>query len=127
MVRTYFQFSYSRSLTSCSDYNFIRQDDKCVPAGPEPIPAGVCAANDPKQTFMGSSGYRLIPGDTCDREEGLKKDEKVEKSCAEGAHRLKAIVSVCMFSHGLIPAEPPEGEVIHQTVRNIPTMLFERC
>ena len=96
MVRAYFRFYllFLRSLISCSDYNFIRQDDKCVPAGPEPIPAGVCAANDPKQTFMGSSGYRLIPGDTCDREEGLKKDEKVEKSCAEGVNDRKRS---CLF------------------------------
>lgn len=76
------------------DYNFIKQGDKCVLAGPEPIPAGVCKANDQKQTYMGSSGYRRIPGNTCDAEKGLKKDEPVERSCAE--------------------AQPPEGEVIHQ-------------
>ena len=82
-----------------SDYNFIRSGAKCVPAGPEPIPAGVCPANDPDQTFMGSSGWRRIPGNTCDREKGLKKDEKVLKSCKEGASE----------SDSLNPREGNEG------------------
>ncbi|GJE98598.1 vacuolar protein sorting/targeting protein [Phanerochaete sordida] len=76
------------------DYNFVKQGEKCVPAGPEPIPAGVCGANDSKQTFMGSSGYRRIPGNTCDAEKGLKKDTPVEKPCSA--------------------AQPAEGMVIHQ-------------
>ncbi|KXN90322.1 Vacuolar protein sorting/targeting protein 10 [Leucoagaricus sp. SymC.cos] len=71
------------------DYNFVLQDNKCVPAGPEPIPAGVCEG---KTTFEGSSGYRKIPGNTC--EGGLKKDTPVTKDCSK--------------------AQPPEGQVIHQ-------------
>lgn len=31
---------------------------------------------------MGSSGYRKIPGNTC--EGGVKKDEKVQKKCSLG-------------------------------------------
>jgi hypothetical protein len=31
-----------------SDYNFIRNDDKCDLVGAKPIPAGVCA--DPEQS-----------------------------------------------------------------------------
>ena len=84
MVRCTVTVCVSRSESCRSDYNFIPQDGKCVPAGPEPIPEGVCAANDPKQTFMGSSGYRRIPGNTCDYDTGKKKDEKVEKSCSQG-------------------------------------------
>ncbi|CAL1713879.1 unnamed protein product [Somion occarium] len=64
------------------DYNFVRQSDKCIPAGPEPIPAGICG--DPTKTYMGSSGFRRIPGNTCDREKGLKKDEPKEKPCSAG-------------------------------------------
>ncbi|TCD61550.1 vacuolar protein sorting/targeting protein PEP1 [Steccherinum ochraceum] len=75
------------------DYNFIRQGDKCVPAGPEPIPAGVCA--QPDDHYMGSSGWKKIPGNTCDRERGVKKDEPVNKPCSA--------------------AQPAEGEVVHQT------------
>ena len=69
-----------------SDYNFVKQGDKCVPAGPEPIPAGECRTGDTKQTFMGSSGYRKIPGNNCDDSRvEKKKDDPVEKSCSQGA------------------------------------------
>ncbi|KZT68685.1 Oligoxyloglucan reducing end-specific cellobiohydrolase [Daedalea quercina L-15889] len=76
------------------DYNFVRQGDQCTPVGPEPIPAGVCPPDQPDRMYLGSSGYRLIPGNTCDRQTGIKKDEPVEKSCAN--------------------AQPDEGEIIHQ-------------
>ncbi|KAF5379599.1 hypothetical protein D9757_009216 [Collybiopsis confluens] len=72
------------------DFNFIRDGDKCVPVGPEPIPAGVCVP--PEKTYMGSSGWRKIPGNTC--VDG-NKDEKVQKDCSN--------------------AQPKEGEVIHRT------------
>ncbi len=65
-----------------SDYNYVRHNDQCVPVGPEPIPTGVC--RDPDQTYKGSSGYRIIPGNTCDREKGVKKDDQVEKKCSQG-------------------------------------------
>ncbi|PPQ80721.1 hypothetical protein CVT25_001841 [Psilocybe cyanescens] len=73
------------------DYNFIKVDGKCEPTGPEPIPAGECAAGS-ESTYMGSSGYRKIPGNTC--EGGVKKDEKVQKKCSL--------------------AQPAEGEIINQ-------------
>ncbi|THH04806.1 hypothetical protein EW145_g5251 [Phellinidium pouzarii] len=50
------------------DYNYIRNGDTCVPAGPEPIPGDVC--RDSSGTYMGSSGFRLIPGNTSEPEEG---------------------------------------------------------
>ena len=55
-----------------------------MPAGPEPIPAGVCKAEDTKQTFIGSSGFRKIPGNTCDKNGGKVKDDPVEKPCSQG-------------------------------------------
>ncbi|KAF8649292.1 hypothetical protein AX16_005896 [Volvariella volvacea WC 439] len=73
------------------DYNFVRHGNDCVPAGPEPIPAGVCKQEGDK--YMGSSGYRKIPGNTCVG--GKKLDEKVEKDCSQ--------------------AQPKEGDIIHQT------------
>ncbi|KAL6301716.1 hypothetical protein BKA93DRAFT_738184 [Sparassis latifolia] len=76
------------------DYNYVRQGDQCVPVGPEPIPAGVCSSGDPTQTYWGSSGYRLIPGNTCDRDRGTKKDDPIQKSCSQ--------------------AQPEEGEITHQ-------------
>ncbi|TDL26564.1 signal sequence binding protein [Rickenella mellea] len=75
------------------DYNFIRNGDQCVPAGPEPIPSQYCT--DGKGTYMGSSGFRLIPGNTCDKVKGKAKDNQVEKDCSQ--------------------AKPEEGQVIHQT------------
>ncbi|KAF8677682.1 Vacuolar protein sorting/targeting protein VPS10 [Rhizoctonia solani] len=77
-----------------SDYNYIRQNNQCVAAGPEPIPVDVCKSNSPGEKYLGSSGYRLIPGNTCDRDKGIKKDEKIQKDCSE--------------------AQKPPGEVSHQ-------------
>ncbi|KAJ8497098.1 hypothetical protein ONZ45_g12200 [Pleurotus djamor] len=74
------------------DYNFIRNGKECEPAGPEPIPAGVCLG-DPNQVYQGSSGWRKIPGNTCSG--GVQKADKVDKKCSQ--------------------AQPPEGEVRHQT------------
>jgi len=83
-----------------SDYNFIRQENVCVPAGPERIPANVCS--DPDQMYLGSSGYRKIPGNTC--EGGVQKDKKVEKKCSQ--------------------AQPDEGSVVHQTVSGVSQRWF---
>ncbi|CAE6471894.1 hypothetical protein ACGC1H_003813 [Rhizoctonia solani] len=77
------------------DYNYIRQGNDCVAAGPEPIPADMCKLGTPGETYPGSSGYRLIPGNTCNRANGVKKDEKVNKDCSE--------------------AQKPPGEASHQT------------
>lgn len=76
--------SQSCSLYFLSDFNFVKQGDKCVPVGPEPIPAGVC--KDPDGHYMGSSGFRRIPGNTC--EGGKRKDEKVQKPCSSGEFPL---------------------------------------
>lgn len=66
----------------CSDFNFIRQGDDCVAVGPEPVPAGICSADDPNQIYKGSSGWRKVPGNTC--EGGVERDEKVDKKCSMG-------------------------------------------
>lgn len=72
------------TIRACSDYNFIRNGDQCVAAGPEPVPPNVCAGNDPDEMYEGSSGYRLIPGNTCDKQRGLRKDDPVKKPCTNG-------------------------------------------
>ncbi|KAG6837597.1 hypothetical protein H0H93_007011 [Arthromyces matolae] len=43
-------------------------------------PTGVCAG-DPNQTYMGSSGYRKIPGNTCTG--GVAKDHQVQKKTSD--------------------------------------------
>ncbi|KID77123.1 Vacuolar protein sorting/targeting protein 10 [Metarhizium brunneum] len=66
------------------DYNFQRdKDNKCVLAGPIPVPSEECKDN-PDGTFKGSSGWRLIPGNTCKRKSGEQKDDQVERKCSEG-------------------------------------------
>ncbi|KAJ7132166.1 vacuolar protein sorting/targeting protein 10 [Mycena epipterygia] len=72
------------------DYNYVKDGNKCIPVGPEPIPAGICKT--PEQEYMGSSGYRKIPGNTCT---GGTKDDKVSKPCSK--------------------AQPEPGSIIHQT------------
>jgi hypothetical protein len=67
------------------DYEFIEdKDGKCVLKGKELIPKGSCLNGEKK--YFGSSGYRLIPGNTCnmDSKESKIMDESIEKDCSEG-------------------------------------------
>lgn len=61
------------------DYNFKLEDGKCVRSGPIIPPDGACEGD--KKTFMGTSGYRLIPGNDCKGGEDLAKE--VEHKCDE--------------------------------------------
>jgi hypothetical protein len=68
------------------DYNFQRdpEDNKvCKKVGPIPIPEGSCKGKE--ESFKGSSGWRLIPGNTCTRKSGAQKDDPVERKCSDGA------------------------------------------
>lgn len=60
------------------DFNYVLADGECVSKGLETVPAGSCTREG--QTYMGSSGYRKIPGDTC--KGGLEKDKPVRKDCS---------------------------------------------
>ena len=64
------------------DYNFVPNEDGsgCSPAGTLPVPKDQCDGSNAK--YMGSSGFRLIPGDECDRKKkGVALDEEIERSC----------------------------------------------
>lgn len=61
------------------DYNFKKDGDKCKPAGVLPVPEGACKEGD--ETFMGSSGFRLIPGNDCDPKEGADLDKEEKRPC----------------------------------------------
>ncbi|KAG1738539.1 hypothetical protein EDB19DRAFT_1714235 [Suillus lakei] len=74
------------------DYNYVRSDGKCVPSGPERIPSTQCTLGTPDEKYMGSSGYRKIPGNKC--EGGSHMDEPMSKDCSG--------------------AEPVEGEIVYQ-------------
>lgn len=67
------------------DYNFQRNaedDKKCDPIGPVLLPDGACKSDDKK--FKGSSGWRLIPGNSCKRKDGKQKDDTIERECKDG-------------------------------------------
>lgn len=66
------------------DFNFVRSDDRanCVPAGPLTSPAEAC--KNPDDTFTASSGFRLIPGDDCERDGGEELDKEIERPCSDG-------------------------------------------
>ncbi|KAI9709845.1 MAG: vacuolar protein sorting/targeting protein PEP1 [Chrysothrix sp. TS-e1954] len=65
------------------DFNFVRSKDgkrECKPVTGLLPPAGACKNQD--DTYMGSSGYRLIPGNTCSTaNEKDAKDALVERPC----------------------------------------------
>jgi hypothetical protein len=63
------------------DYNFVRDGKDCVTKVPISPPDGSCKKPDDK--FMGPSGWRLIPGNTCNRKSGKQKDDKVERECSD--------------------------------------------
>lgn len=66
-----------------SDYNFAPDGmGNCIPVGPESIPKGQCRKDGDQ--FLGSSGFRLIPGNTCDQMRGIKKDTLRMKPCHAG-------------------------------------------
>ncbi|PWY65287.1 vacuolar protein sorting protein [Aspergillus sclerotioniger CBS 115572] len=53
----------------------------CTPAVLPMPPEGKC--QKPTDTFMGPSGWRLIPGDTCIRDGGKNLDDDIEWSCKD--------------------------------------------
>ncbi|KAI9695291.1 MAG: vacuolar protein sorting/targeting protein PEP1 [Bogoriella megaspora] len=65
------------------DYGFQRSKDgkQCEPIGALTPPKDEC--KDGKGTFMGSSGWRKIPGNTCESKGGVKKDEPIERDCSD--------------------------------------------
>ena len=78
------------------DYNFEWNEEhtECVPAGTMPVPEGQC--KDANDEYKGSSGYRLVPGNKC--EKGVDKEKEVDRDCKDST---KAPVS------GVIAAEMP--------------------
>lgn len=75
------------------DYNFRRENGECVAAGPVIAPEGACKNAQPEDTFMGSSGWRLIPGNTCKRTDGKQKDEPIQRKCADSQSPPKSPAS----------------------------------
>ncbi|KAJ7817559.1 hypothetical protein B0H14DRAFT_3474573 [Mycena olivaceomarginata] len=72
------------------DHNFGWDGAACVAVVPEAFPPGMCTSVD--DVYMGSSGYRKVPGNAC---VGGSKDAPVQKSCQ--------------------PGKPGDGAIVHQT------------
>lgn len=75
------------------DYNFRRENGECVAAGPVIAPEGACVNAKPEETFMGSSGWRLIPGNTCKRTDGKQRDDPIQRKCADSQSPPKSPAS----------------------------------
>lgn len=71
----------SRADYEC-DYNFLRNPNgECTRIGPDLISENVCKSKD--DFYPGSSGYRLIPGNTCKLGNGKALDEPVDRKCGD--------------------------------------------
>jgi hypothetical protein len=66
------------------DFNFVRSTDRktCDLKGNLVVPDGQCKAFDEDTTFLGSSGWRLIPGNDCQRGSGDQKDDPIPWKCS---------------------------------------------
>ncbi|KAF7345047.1 Sortilin [Mycena venus] len=72
------------------DHHFAWDGHACVATVPETIPPSTCTSTD--DVYMGSPGYRKVPGNTCT---GGSKDAQVQKSCQLG--------------------KPEDGSIAHKT------------
>ncbi|KAF3938421.1 Sortilin [Dactylella cylindrospora] len=67
------------------DINFERENGsptaECIPKNADFNDNGKCTKETDK--FKGPSGYRLIPGDNCDKDKGKKLDGEVDRDCGD--------------------------------------------
>ncbi|KAF9130105.1 vacuolar protein sorting/targeting protein PEP1 [Mortierella sp. GBA39] len=77
------------------DFNYVLTNGECVLAGKELMPEGSCKKEG--DSYLGSSGYRKVPGNSCDSEHGLKKDEPKTKTCTAQAVPTDITHSVTKF------------------------------
>ncbi|KAI9370967.1 hypothetical protein BJX61DRAFT_544121 [Aspergillus egyptiacus] len=75
------------------EYKRTEDGKGCVPPRTISPPKGECKS--PSDTFLGRSGWRLIPGDTCIREGGENLDKDIELPCknANDIPTTKEIIS----------------------------------
>ncbi|ORX42516.1 Oligoxyloglucan reducing end-specific cellobiohydrolase [Hesseltinella vesiculosa] len=87
------------------DYNFNRDDQgKCVRIAPDAVDAGECKS--PDDSYLASSGYRLIPGNTCELDKNAKAlDEPEQRAC-----RDNAVASSPKNGHDVHPSNDKDSE-----------------
>ncbi|KAG4303712.1 hypothetical protein PCK1_000230 [Pneumocystis canis] len=78
-------------------YKFFKYNSKHIP---HEIPQNECKSSN--DMFLGSSGYRKIPGNMCDDKRGIMKDKKLEISCNKNNHSNKIIIKLEDFKGELI-------------------------
>jgi hypothetical protein len=95
------------------DFNFVRSEDrkecKLAEGAHMVLPEGACKNPGEDSTFKGSSGWRLIPGNTCKRTSGAQKDDPVEQKCSDTAN----------------PDKPASGDIT-TTEFSFPGRIFEQ-
>ena len=80
-----------------SDYNYRRVDGRCELIGKERIISGKCdKAGD---TYLASSGYRKIPGNTCIDPDSNRKDAPLEKECGKEGNTAPPSVGTGVIAH----------------------------
>ena len=62
-------------------FSWDEKDEKCLQKGSIKIPDGECKGG--KEKFMGTSGYKLVPGNTCDLKNGKDLTKAVERECSK--------------------------------------------
>lgn len=88
------------------DIHFARNDkNECVPTGALIVPPGACSGG--ATSYLGPSGYRKIPGDTCLAQAGFAPEKPVSRPCSE-AQPLPSEAAHARFE---FPAEV--AEVLH--------------
>ncbi|CCU97650.1 unnamed protein product [Malassezia sympodialis ATCC 42132] len=87
------------------DIGFERKKDQCIPSKPIEIPPGACSRG--QSTFMGPSGYRRIPGNTCEAPRDGSLDALVQRPCSEGEPAQGSV------SHSRFDFPAPVVEVLH--------------
>ncbi|KAI8967795.1 hypothetical protein BDF20DRAFT_917392 [Mycotypha africana] len=106
----------SRQDYEC-DYNFVfNEDGTCVRIGPDLISEDVCKSKD--SIYPASSGYRLIPGNTCIIGEGKALDEPVDRKCSENKDGIipnAATNSDSNKSNSKIAAKPSDEDIAKYT------------
>ncbi|KAL9621009.1 MAG: hypothetical protein Q9160_004527 [Pyrenula sp. 1 TL-2023] len=97
-IPTYKKCKCTKEDFEC-DYNFVQGNDEktCVPTKALRSPEGQCKKSD--DTFEGSSGFRLIPGNECERKGGDELDKAIQRPCADTMRKPVAAEGIAAEKH----------------------------
>ncbi|KAG4306353.1 hypothetical protein PORY_000341 [Pneumocystis oryctolagi] len=104
--KSYIEFQNIKENCTCSDsdyecdYGFVHHGDTCLEYTPQKIPQNEC--KNPNDMFLGLSGYRKIPGNTCNDKYGIMKDEKIKIPCNRNNHSDKITIKTNNFKGEMV-------------------------